>query len=43
MVALSLERLGVLHPVAAAALFVLLLMFILGTELRKRNRHGEDR
>jgi hypothetical protein len=43
MIALSLERLGVLHWFPAIALFVLLMMFIVGTELRSRGKqHAGD-
>ncbi len=41
MIALSLERLGFLHWVAAIALFVLLMMFVVGTEVRRR-KHAQD-
>lgn len=41
MIALSLARLGFLHPLAAVALFVLLFLFVLGTAAR-RIKHGED-
>ena len=48
MIALSLERLEFLHWIAAAALFVILALFIVGTEMRKAkqtgaNTDGEDR
>ncbi len=35
LVALSLERLGALHPVAAALLFLLLALFVLANEARR--------
>jgi len=42
MVALSLERLGILHWIPAIALFVLLALFVLGTAAQKRRALRES-
>jgi hypothetical protein len=42
MVALSLERLEFLHWIAALALFVILALFIVGTEVRKAKQSGAE-
>ena len=45
MIALSLERLGALHWIAAVALFLLLALFVLGTAASQRRalaRHAQD-
>lgn len=42
MIALSLERLGTLHWAAAAALFVILEMFVVGVAVRGRGNENEN-